>query len=274
MKNIHTKALFYSGTLFLIVLSILAVTATIFVVKGNNSYDENTITVSGTSKIFAQPDVAHFSFNVEETSKNPKKGQEVINKKVSKILKGLKDLGVEDNDIKTESYAIHPKYEWVKVTDRKPKIALSGETYISHDRSKRVQVGYDVSQKIRVSLHDLKKASDALTLFAENGVEDLSGPNFDIEDIDEIKVKARLNAINLAKDKAKRLAKDLEVKLVKIVDFNENQRGNYPTQINGVFEEMAMMDAATTRKEMGSNPELPTGENEVTSTVTLTYKIK
>ncbi len=272
MKNIHTKALFYSGTLFLLVLSVLAISATVFVIRdarGENR--QNTISVSGTSEILAEPDIARFSFEVKEMAKNPKEGQDVISEKTSKILGGLKDLGVETKDIKTESYTIHPKYEWVKVIDRSSKVALSGERYIPNHHSKRVQVGFDVSQRIRVALRDLKKAPDALMLFAGVGVENLSGPHFDIENIDELKMQARLKAVAIAKDKAKRLAQDLDVKLVKIVSFDESRGGgtmpiNRHFAMKGIDLESADMNAAV--------PELPQGENEVRSTVTLRYKIK
>ncbi len=272
MKNIHTKALFYSGTLFLVVLSVLAISATIFVMRNaQGETHQNTISVSGTSEILAQPDIARFSFEVKETAKDPKKGQDVISEKTRKILTGLKELGVEAKDIKTESYTIHPKYEWVKVVDKSPKIALSGERYIPNRHSKRVQVGFDVSQRIRVALRDLKKAPDALTLFAGAGVENLSGPHFEIENIDELKMQARLKAIAIAKDKAKRLAKDLDVKLVKIVSFNESDHDvilprNRHFAMKGIALESMEMDAAS--------PELPQGENEVRSTVTIRYKIK
>lgn len=268
MKNTHTKALFYAGTLFLIILSVLAIAATIFVMKGNQSYENNTISVTGTAEVSSAPDIAKFSFSVKETSKDPKKGQEVINKKVSNILAGLEELGLKEKDLRTESYTIYPKYEWVKITDKQPKIALSGEKYIPHNNSKQVQVGFDVSQRVMVTLRDLKAVPEALSLFAENAVENLSGPNFDIDDVDGLKEEARLEAIAAAKKKAKRLASDLEVRLGKIVSFNENNHIPMPYQRNILMAKSVSLESADYA------PELPAGENTISSTVTITYKIK
>ena len=269
MNNTHQKTLYYTGALFLLILSILAIAITVFVMKGNQRYDENTISVTGTAEVSSAPDIATFSFTVKETAKDAKTAQKTINEKVSKILAGLKDLGVDEKDIKTESYTIYPKYEWVKVKQRQ-ETAPDGTVYYPGDNSKRVQVGFDVSQNVRVKLHDLEKVSDALTLFANNGVENLNGPQFRIDEPDALKEKARLEAIKKAKAKAKRLASDLGVKLGKVVSFNDSSSGYQPVYNNT----MMLKSAAPMVEDMAFTPELPAGEQNITATVTITYKIK
>lgn len=270
MKNIHTKALYYTGALFLVILSILAITITIFVTKGNQQYDENTISVTGTAKVSSVPDIATFSFIVKETADNTKTAQKTINEKVTKILDGLDTLNVEKKDIKTESYRINPKYEWVQVKQAQ-KTAPDGTIYFPGNNQKRVQVGFDVSQNVRVKLRNLEKVSDALTLFADNAVENLNGPNFEIDDLDGIREKARLEAIKKAKAKAKRLASDLEVKLGKVVSFNDNSGGYQPVYKNNI---PMMAKGVSMDMEESYTPELPVGENDINATVTITYKIK
>ncbi|MCD5389833.1 MAG: SIMPL domain-containing protein [Candidatus Pacebacteria bacterium] len=270
MKNTHAKALYYTGALFLLILSVLAIAITVFVTKGNQQYDENTISVTGTAEVSSVPDIATFSFTVKETADDAKTAQKTINEKITKILDGLDNLNVDEKDIKTESYTIYPKYEWVKVQKTK-EIAPDGTVYFPGNNQKRVQVGFDVSQNVRVKLRDLEKVSDALTLFAENAVENLNGPHFEIDDLDGIQEEARLEAIKKAKTKAKRLAKDLEVKLGKIVSFNENGGGYQP-----VYQQNMMMAKGMTFDGMDESyaPSLPVGENDITATVTITYKIK
>lgn len=270
MKNTHAKALYYAGALFLIILSVLAIAATVMVMNGNKSYDENTISVTGTADVSSVPDVATFSFTVKETSKDAKTAQDTINEKISNILEGLEDLDVDEKDIKTESYRINPKYEWVKV-EKTREIALDGTAYYPNQNNKRVQVGFDVQQNVRVKLRDLEKVSDALTLFAGNAVENLNGPNFEIDDLDNLKEEARLEAIKKAKAKAKRLAKDLDVRLGKIVSFNEN--GYNPQPYYGA-NTMMMKGAVMMDEAESFAPQLPVGENEISATVTITYKIK
>ena len=269
MEHIHKKALSYAGALFLVILSILAIVVTVFVFKGQRSYDENTISVTGTAELSGAPDIATFSFSVSEVADNPEEAQAVISEKVSNILDGLEGLDIEEKDIQTNSYTINPKYEWVK-TQQLQEVAPDGTVYYPGNNNKQVLVGYDVRQSVSVTLRDLEQAGEALSLFAAQGVENLYGPNFEIEDPEGLQEEARLEAIADAKEKAKRLAKDLDVKLGKIVSFNENGGGYYPQPFYARAE-MASIDFA---EDKAYAPEIPTGENEISSTVTITYKIK
>ena len=270
MKDIHTRALMYSGTLFLVILSILAIVTTVFVMNGNRSYDDNTISVTGTSKVSSAPDVAHFSFNVQDTADTAEQAQNTINEQVSKILDGLANLGIEDKDIKTESYTIYPKYEWARTVDNESQMSISGEMYYPDMNRNQVQVGYDVSQYVSLTLRDFAIVPDVLTLLAENKVENLNGPSFDIDDPEGLKEQARLEAIADAKQKAEKLANELGVKLGKIVSFNDNS--SYPQPYYG--GEMMMAKTANFDMVEESAPELPAGENEISAQVTVTYKIK
>ena len=65
----------------------------------------------------------------------------------------------------------------------------------------------------------------------------------------------------------KKLSKDLGVHLIRIVSFSEN--GNYPMPL---FAKGMMADSVTVSSAPA--PELPTGENKITSNVTITYEIR
>ena len=269
-ENGHVKLLMYAGTLFLVVLSILAITATAFVMKGNKSYDENTISVSGSAEVDAAPDIAHFSFTVKETAKTTKEAQDTISEKVSKILAGLENLDLDEKDIKTESYTMYPKYEYVRVDQKQQETGIDGTIYFPGQERKQIQVGFDVSQNVSVKLRDFDRVPEALTLFADIGVENLYGPNFQIDEPDALQDKARAMAIDEAKEKAQQLAKDLGVKLGKVVSFNEGGNGYYPEPYYA--KGLMAMDAVS--ESANYAPELPVGENTITSSVTIIYSIK
>jgi uncharacterized protein YggE len=90
---------------------------------------------------------------------------------------------------------------------------------------------------------------------------------FTIDDADKLKAEAREKAINDAKVKARELRGQLGVRLGRIVSFSENT-GGYPMPM---YE---MKGAATGMGGGGGGPELPTGENEITVNVSITYEIK
>jgi len=258
----------YAGSFFLLVLSVLAITATVFVTKGNQSYDENTISVTGNAEVSSAPDVATFSFTVKETTKTTEAAQEVLSEKISNILAGLRNAGIDEKDIKTESYTMYPKYEYVRVDQQQQDTAIDGTLYFPGQERKQVQVGFDVSQNVSLKVRDFDQVPAVLTLLGHLGVENLYGPNFEIDEPDALKDEARAMAIAEAQTKAKQLAKDLGVKLGKVVSFNEGSSGYYPEPYLARGYDMAV--AESTSFEL----ELPTGENTISSTVTIIYKIK
>ena len=268
-KNLHVRALMYAGAVFLVIVSILAITATAFIARGNRSYDENTITVTGTAELSSAPDVATFSFTVKESAKETKEAQDVISKKVATILGGFDELGINEKDIKTESYTMYPRYEWVRVDQQQSEIAVDGTLYFPGQDRKQVQTGFDVSQNVSIKVRDFDLVPDVLTLLGETGVENLYGPNFEVDEPDELELEARSLAINDAKDKAKRLADDLGVKLGKVISFSEGS--GYPMPY---YAKAELAVASYDTGEDAYQPELPTGENTITANVSVTYKIK
>jgi len=258
----------YAGTLLLVVLSILSIGILIHLAKSQNSNYENTISVSGMSEIDAAPDVAEFSFTVSETAKTTDAAQKVISEKVSNILDGLDELSISEKDIKTQSYSIYPKYEYVKIARPSSDVAVDGTVFYPGNDRKQVQTGFDVSQRVLVTVRNFDVVPQTLTLFADQGVQNLNGPNFEIENPELLKEEARAMAIDSAKEQARRLADDLGVHLGKMVSFNENNAG-YPMPYYAKAELSAVADEAG-----AFQPELPAGENTISSNVTITYRIR
>lgn len=265
-KN-HIIALSYAGVLFLIVLSILAITATSFISKKGHNDTKNTITVSGTADVFSAPDIAQFSFTVTETAQTTADAQDVISEKVEQILTELEALGIDDKDISTQSYSMYPKYEWGTLT-RTEEITPDGTLYYPRP-DRQVQVGFDVSQNVSVKVRDFDTIPGVLSLLGQVGVKNMYGPNFEIDEPDSLQEEARAQAIAQAQEKAQRLAKDLGVRLGDLISFNE---GNYPFSYARGAELSVMSSDGVSDK--ASSPMIPAGENTVSSQVTLVYIIK
>jgi uncharacterized protein len=224
---------------------------------GANPNMMNTITVDGSGDVVAMPDLATFSFTVTENSKTVAEAQAKQATKVNAALKAVRDSGVADKDIKTQSYSINPHYEYQN----------SVCTAYSCPPSKSILTGYDVSQSILVKVRDLEKAGALFTSIGSLGVDNVGGLDFSVDGPDTIKAQARREAIKDAQAKADELAEQLGVRLVRITSFYES--GN-PTPIvygmGGAKDEVVRVQTAT--------PEVPTGEQKVTSNVTITYEIK
>ncbi len=217
-----------------------------------SEHQNNTIVVSGKAEKYISPDIANISFNVTKKSYNQKDAAEYVNKTTKKVIEKLKELGIEEKDIKTKNYSLRPEYKW-----------NDGDRHF---------IGYRVSQAVNVKIRDLSQAPKILTNIVNLKVDNINGPNFAIDNVEKIKENLRKEAIDDAKIKARRLAFDLGVNLDKIVLFSENQdRGyNYP-----IYSKMATMsDAVGFENDVLPTPEINPGEQKITKTVSITYQIE
>jgi uncharacterized protein YggE len=134
-------------------------------------------------------------------------------------------------------------------------------------QGKQVLTGYEVSQQVDVKIRKIDDAGKILGGLGEKGATDVSGLTFKVEKEDELRAKARAEAITKAKEKADKLAKDLGVELVRIVYYNE---GGASPLYN--FARTMSADAGNTMEK--TSPPIPTGENKFVSNVTIVYEIK
>ncbi|HEY4516028.1 MAG TPA: SIMPL domain-containing protein [Candidatus Paceibacterota bacterium] len=225
---------------------------------GKEIYPQRTIMVMGEGEAFAVPDIGSFSFSVTESGATVKEAQEKADTKINKALSSVREAGVEDKDIKTTGYNVYPRYEWEQIyciTTPCPG-------------GKNVLNGYEVSQTITVKVRDTEKAGDLVTKVGAVGVSNISGLDFTVDDREKYVAMAREQAIEKAKENAKKLAKDLDVRLGKMLYFNDNS--GYPTPYygEGMGGDMVRSSAAPMKAE------IPVGESKITSQVSLTYEIK
>lgn len=225
-----------------------------------NMYPARTITVEGTGEATAIPDIAQISFSVTEKGATVAEAQDKATARVDAALASVKDKGIEDADVKTTYYNVNPTYEY-------PQPCYSGicPPVMSSPRI----TGYEVSQGVEVKVRDTAKAGEVLQGLGTAGVQNISGPNFVLDDEDSVRAEARAAAIDEAKAKAKKLAGELGVSLGKVVSFSENT-GYYPYDY-GYGKGGGVMDMAAESRPV---PTLPMGENETSITVMITYEIR
>lgn len=221
----------------------------------------NTISVSGEGEVMAVPDIAAISFTVREGAKKVSDAQDKVSVKVKAALTSVRTQGVADKDIKTQNYSSYPKYEWQEGT-----VSCAGLNCPPYRPGKQVIVGYEVSQSITVTVRNLEIVNALTDSLASAGVTEMQGPSFAIDKEDSLKAEARKQAIDKARAKAEVLARDLGVTLVRVVSFSEGQ--NYPVMY--AMKSTAMVESVSTAPA----PELPQGEQKITSSVTVTYEIR
>ena len=258
----YGKILFAIGVLlaiFLAVLSIKELKSLAYI--GRDVPAMNTISVSGKGEVFQAPDVATFTFTVRDENLIVSKAQETVNGSISDILAYLKKSGVAEKDIRTLGYNVYPRYEY--------KSIVCSPTYCPPSDGSRNLAGYEVSQMIEVKVRKLADAGKLVSGVGELGATEISGLNFTVDEEEGILREARQKAISDAQAKAKHLAKDLGVRLVRIVNYSEG--GNYPIYYN---KGMAYGMGGAVAESAPLAGEIPTGENQFISNVTITYEIR
>ena len=249
------------GAWFLVGLIALGIAYTASSMRyiGSGISAANTIVVSGEGEAYAVPDLGEFTFSVTSEKVTVKAAQEDATAKANALTTYLKSAGVEEKDIKTIYYSVSPKYEYKNVVCPQGSYCPGGN---------QVLMGYEVSQTTQVKVRDTAKAGDLLSGVGEKGATNVSGLQFTVDDPQAIEAEARQKAIDDAKEKAERLARELGVSLVRVTAFSENGGGGYPTPVYSL--------AADSRGnlEKAVAPEISVGQNKVVSSVSITYEIR
>lgn len=227
----------------------------------------DTITVSGEGVVYAVPDVAEFSVTVQNTAADVASAQSKATATGNDIIAYLKAQGVADADVQTTDYSIEPQYQYSQALCPQTMVVNGGSAGVSYcPPGKQTLTGYQVSQTLEVKVRDTSKAGTILAGVGSKGASQVSGLDFTVADETSLEQQARDKAITDAKAQAQTLAKSLDVSLVRITGFSEGS--------NPMPYRVEAMATGASSAAVAPAPELPTGQNKITSDVTLTYEIQ
>lgn len=223
-----------------------------------------SFSVNGEGRAIAIPDVAELSFGViAEGGKNLTDLQKENTDKVNRVIAFLKRNGVEDKDIKTQSYNITPRYQYFSCP---PPPSSGGKREATPCPPPEI-AGYSISQTVLVKIRALAKAGDIVAGVVEQGANTVSGPNFTVDDPAEFQQKAREEAMRKAKEKAVATAASAGFRLGRLVSVNEGVALAQPFPA----ERFAFGGKGG---DFGGAPEIEAGSREIRINISLTYEIK
>jgi uncharacterized protein YggE len=264
MDNDFMHDLFGNGTVRVALVGVLAILALFLLAEtvgvaqdfGRPSNPaSDTVTVSADGQATMAPDVARVTFTVQNAANAVSDAQAATTKQANAALDYVKGQGIADKDVRTVSYEITPQYAYYNCP--------VGELCPQNSKI----TGYQVSETIEVTVRDLTSVGTLVSGLGSLQVQNISGPAFGLEDSTAGYDAARADAIAKAKNQADLLAKQLGVRLGKIVNFSESSGGYpYPVMAYG------MGGAADSAKSVA--PNVPTGQNTYNASVTLTYEIR
>src|SRR3989344_5720021 len=162
----------------------------------------NTFGVSGEGKVVIVPDVAEFSFSVvTEGGLDIAKLSNENNTKINRAITYLKGRGIDAKDIKTASYNLSPRYQNCVRSFSSLPLGVTKEC------PPPSIVGYSIHQSVQVKVREFVLVGEVLTGVTESGANSVSSLDFTIDDPEAARAEAREEAIDLAQQKAKAIAR-------------------------------------------------------------------
>lgn len=206
------------------------------------------ITVQGTGEVTARPDVAKISLGVQTgTLASAEAANERLAELFNAVLEAVKAQGIAEEDIKATNLSVNPVYDY---TD-----------------GRRILRGYEANETVEVKVRELDKAGSILSSATREGVNQAGNVQFEIDDPDQLQLQAQEEAIKKARENAEQLAKTLDVKLGRVKSFSL-QEGSEPPIL---FQDKMM---AAPEGRGGDAVEIPSGTQDVTASVSVTYELK
>lgn len=220
------------------------------------SENNDTTTVIGQGKVSYQSDIAIVTLGVQVD--RAFKAQEALNKlndSMNKITESVKALGIPSEDIQTQSYSLSPHYDY----------QLGG--------GMSMPSGYDASQQIVIKVKNINSdpnlAGSVIESASEAGANKVIGISFDVSNLEELKQKARIEAINDAKSKSGGMAKAAGIgKLGKVVSWYENIIKS-PDSQNSSYGL-----GGSSEKAVSAAPQISSGTDEIIIEIGLNYRIR
>lgn len=239
-------------SLFLVIVTIffIALTASVVHKMNNPAPSEHFITVSGTGKAIATPDLATISFGVRSEGETTEEAQSLNTETTNNLLEALRNAGIANEDLQTANYSLRENTVW------------------NPDTGEQESRGWIVSQMLQIKVRESNNVGNVLSLASRYGVTDVNGPEFQRDDLSRYESEARMNAIAAAQEEAALIAEQLGVTLGDVTGYNEwMNAGDQP-----FYRELAAVESLSFSD--AQPPELAPGQEEVEMEVSITYSIQ
>ena len=178
------------------------------------------ITVTGEAKQAVANQIANFNVSVTQTNKDKQVAVEAVNQEMDKIIKTVKELGIEAKDITTQNVSVFEiKKQW------------------------------QASNSLEIILRNIDQAQALADLLQGFPLAQVSGPGFGVDDTNAADADLLTEAVADAREKAAKVAAASGRKLGKVITVSET--GSYP--IYRGLEAASSRDAVSTPIEPGSS---------------------
>lgn len=235
-------------TLTSLVISAMLATTALAIADDNKA---GTISVTGVGIINAAPDMATINLTVLREAETAKSALSDNNSAMNDILDAMGEFGIEDKDLQTSNFSIHPRYIYPNNNNqiKSPKI-----------------VAYQVSNSLAIRIRDLARVGEILDKSVTLGVNEGGNISFGNSDPKPLQMQARAEAMKSAIEKATVLTQAAGVEIGSIRQISEQSFNPSPQpMLRGQVAKMAMAESDAVP--------IASGENTYRITVNVTFEL-
>lgn len=214
--------------------------------------DATVLSLTAEGRSTRAPDIASFSTGVASTGKTAGAAMAANAADMNRVIAALKQAGIADRDIQTSNLSLSPIYsERVQVT-------ANGKT---QDIAPRI-IGYTANNSVAVRQRKLSEVGRVIDALVAAGANEISGPDFGVDQPEAALDEARTAAMKAARARAELYAAAAGMHVGKIVSISES--GGYTPQPRMMMAKFAMADAAPT----------PVAAGEVSLSISVSVQFK
>lgn len=206
-----------------------------------------TLNLAAYGETRVTPDIATISLGVMTEGDTAQAAMQANAQRMNAVLAALKRGGIAERDVQTSSLNLSPRYQYVE--NLPPKL-----------------IGYQASNQVTVTVHDLKKLGQAVDATVNAGANQVQGISFGLDDPTAAENAAREQAVKALAAKAELYARATGHRVARLVTLSEGA-SSYP-----VPPPMPMAAMASFRKEAADTAVAP-GELKVRVDVTGLYEL-
>ena len=211
--------------------------------------EEGVVTVTGYAESDEKNQIAIFSAGVQAFNDDKDTAVNEVNQKMTEIIKLVKGLGVEENDIKTQQINVYQMQESEAIYP--PRKVTMGQ--------------WSASNTIEITLRDVDKAGELTDLLNGSGATNVYGPSFQLDVSQKADDKLLGLAVADARVKAETMARASGARLGRVISIIESSSPNYPMMLRA---EAAKFDTASVPA-----PVEP-GTSTISKTVTVVWSLR
>lgn len=190
------------------------------------------VELSVTETVKAAPDIVEVSAGVTSQAPTAVAAMAANAQAMDAVIARIKSLGIAADDIQTTGINLGAQYDY------------------DQGRQRQVFRGYQASNRVSVTLRDVKRTGPVLDALVAAGATDLNGPNFSIDDDSGPRSQARKAAFERAQAQATEYARWAGYTGVRLLSVDETVNPGRPMPMMMEARQTAM-DAKATPVEPG-----------------------